>query len=310
MPPKARKATSPSPAACRQRKETTTGATPTSATTATTPKATTSPAKPRPTPSPKVSSTSSTFGGVVSSPAPTPHAMSRGGEFKTANMKLVNAYCCTNCYYYDWGSMALCCSTSNKGKVCCYEGSTSCKICAPITTCCKTKAQYCCCATMGAVPPDAEAPCQGASFGYTWYSANGCCKDGCCKKQDQFGYAFPEGTDSSIDVSKMTLCFALGFTNIYCNDSDVCKISNKGSFLCFENQTSSKCCVQVNTCYKTEGHTCCIVQRCACPCDADVPCQIANCCCTVYPKCGCCKTQAELDGTPAATTTPLLKSEE
>mmetsp|Transcript_1505 Transcript_1505/g.2749 ORF Transcript_1505/g.2749 Transcript_1505/m.2749 type:complete len:124 (+) Transcript_1505:73-444(+) len=99
----------------------------------------------------------------------------------------------------------------------------------------------------------------------TVYSALGCCWSGFLMELSGIGCA-----------AKETLC---------CLECDFCCKAGT-EMLCLG------CCalraVQPTTCIKSQAQCCCFASAAALPCDAEVPCILAVCCLTCYPKPGCC----------------------
>ena len=311
MPPK-RNATSPAPS-CRQRKSEMTGVTGSEpdATRKAASRSTTSPAKTRPQPTPPA---------VPVSPAP--KAMERDDDLDTTDLKLTAAFCCLNAYMYSGKG---CCGWSDKSVCLCCENKSSSKM-VECTTCCKAKGQHCCLVSSGAIPCDAEVPCQVAYFGFACYP-----KCGCYLTQAELSGTHvlaPAATpitsastsaptapvamerEDGLDTTnlKLTAAFCCYNAYIYCGKG-CCGASSKSVCLCCENKSSCKM-VECTTCCKSKGQTFCLVSSGAFPSDAEVPCQLALFGLACYPKCGCCLTQAELSGTYAiAATTPASQKE-
>tara|TARA_B110001452_G_scaffold244401_1_gene228406 strand:- start:588 stop:1046 length:459 start_codon:yes stop_codon:yes gene_type:complete len=98
---------------------------------------------------------------------------------------------------------------------------------------------------------------------------------------------------------------------LYTSCPDCIGCSGKGSLCCFEVDTCCKVgapclccgccgckCIEPTTCLKLQKQCCCLVNNVAIPCDDEMPCMLALCCCSMYPKCGCCMKQGQLTGRP------------
>ena len=237
-------------------------------------------------------------------------------------LKLTAAFCCLNAYMYSGKG---CCGWSDKSVCLCCENKSSSKM-VECTTCCKAKGQHCCLVSSGAIPCDAEVPCQVAYFGFACYP-----KCGCYLTQAELSGTHvlaPAATpitsastsaptapvamerEDGLDTTnlKLTAAFCCYNAYIYCGKG-CCGASSKSVCLCCENKSSCKM-VECTTCCKSKGQTFCLVSSGAFPSDAEVPCQLALFGLACYPKCGCCLTQAELSGTYAiAATTPASQKE-
>eukprot|EP00930_Biecheleria_cincta_P102007 TRINITY_DN93671_c0_g1_i1.p1 TRINITY_DN93671_c0_g1~~TRINITY_DN93671_c0_g1_i1.p1 ORF type:complete len:140 (-),score=21.14 TRINITY_DN93671_c0_g1_i1:158-538(-) len=106
----------------------------------------------------------------------------------------------------------------------------------------------------------------------------------------------------SIDESKVIVCdaFCCWYDGCLCHAS-ACGCASKDTCCCVELDFCCKlatprlccgCCALrckvPDTCIQQQSQLCCWVTACAFPCTSEVPCLVALCGLTCYPKCACC----------------------